>query len=201
MEMAMLKKKNFGDIRIFKPGSRYVKDPNFYQFAMMDDSLFSLIDYKEAKIRKDMITPYFSRGAICQLEHLVEEKILKFLDKLKTAALEGKVVDLNHGFSCLTADVVMHYCYQKSFGALDAPDFEFLPILVIEKCFDAAPYTWYFPGLFKFMTAMTQKLPDAVAQKYLPEVAATTWIQRVCHNLICVLDKFSTRQVLESRLN
>ncbi len=128
-----------------------------------------------------MITPYFSRAAIYRLESLVQEKITKFLDTLDTAASVKKVVDMNLGFSCLTADVVMHYCYQKTFGALDAPDFQFRPILAIEECFDAAPYTWYLPRLFKVIDIVTRRLPEETVKKYLPPVAATTWIQRVCH--------------------
>jgi hypothetical protein len=153
---------------------------------MMEHSLFSIIDYRDAKQRKDMIAPYFSRAAINRLESLVQEKIARFLDLLDSATSPKKVVDLNLGFSCLTADVVMHYCYQKTFGALDAPDFQFRPILAIEECFDSASYTWYFPKVFKFIDVITRRLPEKTVKKYLPPVAAVTWIQSVrpfCHPL------------------
>jgi hypothetical protein len=132
---------------------------------MIEASFFSIIDHKDAKVRKDMMAPYFSRAAILRLESLIQEKITKFLEVLSTAASSKKVVDLNLGFSCLAADVVMHYCYQKTFGALDAPDFQFRPIVTIEEVFDAAP----------------KKLPEDLVHKYMPPIAATTWIQRVCH--------------------
>jgi hypothetical protein len=111
----------------------------------------------------------------------VQEKIAKFLNALDVAASAEKVIDMNLGFSCLAADVVMHYCYQKTFGALDAQDFQFRPILAIEECLDAAPYTWYFPKLFKIIDIITRRLPEATVKKFLPPVAATTWIQRVCY--------------------
>jgi hypothetical protein len=148
---------------------------------MIEASFFSIIDHKDAKVRKDMMAPYFSRAAILRLESLIQEKITKFLEVLSTAASSKKVVDLNLGFSCLAADVVMHYCYQKTFGALDAPDFQFRPIVTIEEVFDAAPYTWYFPQAFKILDFVTKKLPEDLVHKYMPPIAATTWIQRVCH--------------------
>ena len=145
----------------------------------MEHSLFSIIDQKEAKRRKDMFAPYFSVKSISRLESLVQEKINVFFEKLDGAASSKSAVDLSLGFSCLTADVVMHYCYQKTFGALDAKDFQFPPILAIEDVFYAAPFSWYFPQLFNFIERVTKKLPEWLVKEYLPPVAATTWIQKV----------------------
>jgi hypothetical protein len=160
---------------------------------MMEHSLFSVIDYRDAKQRKDMIAPYFSRAAINRLESLVQERITRFLDLLDLATSSQKVVDLNLGFSCLTADVVMQYCYQKTFGALDAPDFQFLPILTIEECFSSAPYTWYFPKVFKLIDVITRRLPEDTVKKYLPPVAAVTWIQGVRHSFYPLQPRRVTR--------
>lgn len=148
---------------------------------MVEHSLFCISDQKEAKVRKDMFAPYFSRAAISRLESLVQEKIYKFLNILDVATSAEKPIDLNLGFSCLTADVVMHYCYQKTFGALDAPDFRFRPIVAIEEVLGSAAYTRYFPKTFKVIDWITQKLPDETVRKYLAPVAATTWIQRVSY--------------------
>jgi hypothetical protein len=110
------------------------------------ESLFSIASVKEAKRRKDMLQPYFSKAAVVRSERMIQDKIVEFLKLLRTAASENKPVDLSLGFSCLVADVITQYCYQKSFGALDAPDFRFPPILAIEEFMNSTPYTWCFPS-------------------------------------------------------
>jgi hypothetical protein len=93
-----------------------------------------------------MLQPYFSKAAVIRSEPMILDKIEKFLGSLRKAADEGKVVDLSLGFSCLAADVTSQFSYQKSFGALDAPDFQFAPILAMHEFLYSVPYTWCFPS-------------------------------------------------------
>lgn len=132
--------------RIFRSGTKFDKDIALYDIPILKESLFSIASVKEAKRRKDMLQPHFSKAALVRSERMIHDKIAKFLKMLQTAASENKAIDLSLGFSCLAADVVTQYCYQQSFGALDAPDFRFPPILAIEKFMHSNPYTRCFPS-------------------------------------------------------
>jgi len=119
---------------------------------------------------------------------MVQDKVNKFLMILREASSENtKVLDLSLGFSCLTADVAMQYCYQKPFGALDAPDFQFEAIITIEEFLNVVPVSWYFPNLMRAINKLTSKLPATLIQKYMPPVAAIQWIQGQCQERVVAL--------------
>jgi cytochrome P450 len=165
---------------VYKPGTHFKKDPEFYNSHIVDGSFFNVRETKEARPIKDMYQPYFSRAAIQRLEVLIHEKVNKFLDALQGAAKLSEAVDLTLGYKCLTADVVMGYCYQKTFGALDAPDFRFQLILDLEELFQTAPLAWYFPKSVNTLSRVLMNLPKAVVEKILKPLIATFEIQKVC---------------------
>lgn len=165
---------------MYKPGTRFQKDPAFYNSHIVDGSFFNICDTRDAKARKDMYQPYFSRAAIQRLEGPIHEKVNKFLDTLQKASNLSKVVDLTLGYKCLTADVVMGYSFQKTFGALDAPDFCFGLIQDLEQLFAAAPLAWYFPKFINKLSNILVNLPRSLIDRIMKPLAATFEIQKVC---------------------
>jgi hypothetical protein len=165
---------------VYKPGTRFQKDPDFYNSHIVDGSFFNVCDTKEAKALKDMYQPYFSRAAVQRLEGFIHEKVNKFLGTLQKAAKSSKTVDLTLGYKCLTADVVMGYSFQKTFGALDAPDFRFRPIEDLEQVFASAPLAWYFPNFINALSHILVKLPRGLIERIMKPMAAIFEIQEVC---------------------
>lgn len=43
-----------------------------------EETVFGFVDPKEAKIRKDVVLPLFSRSAIRKLEYLVQDKVIYY---------------------------------------------------------------------------------------------------------------------------
>ena len=166
--------------RIYKSGTKFDKDGGFYNGVLTDHSLFNMTGRAAAKTRKDMFQPYFSKAAIQRLESVIKGKIAKFLTVL-AGVFEGKAVDMSLGFSCLTADVVTEYYNQKPSGALDAPDFQFPPIVQVEEVMSTSVYAFYAPNLLRMVTHLTSLLPLKFAEKYMPPVAAINWVQTVGH--------------------
>jgi hypothetical protein len=165
---------------VFKSGTHFQKDPEFYNSHIVDGSFFNVRETKEAKPIKDMYQPYFSRAAIQRLEGLIQGKVNKFLDALQGTAKSSEAVDLTLGYKCLTADVVMGYCYQKTFGALDAPHFRFQLIQDLEELFQTAPLAWYFPRFVNTLSRVLVNLPRGVVEKILKPLTATFEIQKAC---------------------
>lgn len=165
---------------MYKSGTRFRKDPKFYNSHIVDGSFFNVCDTKEAKAQKDLYLPYFSQAAIQRLEGSIHGKVNMFFNTLQRAANLSKVVDLTLGFKCLAADVVMEYSFQKTFGALDAPDFRFGPILDLEQLFVSAPLAWYFPELINLMSHILVNLPRSMVERIMKPLASTFEIQKVC---------------------
>ena len=165
---------------MFRSGTQFKKDPEFYSSHMVDGSFFNIHETKGAKPVKDMYQPYFSQAAIQRLEWLIQGKVDKFLNLLQSAAKSAQAVDLTLGYKCLTADVVMEYCYQKTFGALDAPEFQFQLIRDLEELFSTAPLAWYFPTLVNTLSIVLANLPKSVIEIIMKPMQATFEIQKVC---------------------
>lgn len=70
---------HFTDLRayaaIYTHGSKFTKDPHFYACFGEDESSFGYTDRREAKARKEVLSPLFSRRSILKLEHVIQEKV------------------------------------------------------------------------------------------------------------------------------
>jgi hypothetical protein len=190
--------------RIYRPGTPFKKYPGFYNAYVIDGSFFQIHETKVVKHIKDMYSPHFSRAAIQKLEGSIHEKVHKLLDALHKASKESKVIDLTLAFKCLTADVVMEYCYQKNFGALDAADFHFKIIEDMEGLFATASYTWYFPNLFNMLCRVLERAPISVTKTIAKPLAASIEVYKVCRSKVSKssLANLSARLVKnESRLS
>jgi hypothetical protein len=84
---------------VYKPGTQFKKDPEFYGAYFIHGSFFSVPETKAVKPIKDMYQPYFSQAAIQRLETSIHEKIDKFLGILHEATESTKVVDLTLGYN------------------------------------------------------------------------------------------------------
>lgn len=123
----------------------------------------------------------FSKAAIQRVESLIQGQVRRFLDILKQTAADDKVVNLSYGYRCLTADVIMNYCYQKPFGAMDAPDFEFPLMLALQDFLPLSLWPVYFPVTFDRIFDISTALPLSMVKKLMPALAAAKWIQNVVH--------------------
>ncbi|KAM0802103.1 cytochrome P450 [Usnea florida] len=133
--------------QVYKVGTKFRKDASRYTNKNMGINLVAILETKPAIAHKSMFTPFFSPEAIRRAEPLVQDFVNIFLDKIHKAALSSSVVNLSHGFRCLTADIIMNYSFQKPLGALEAPDFEF-PLLVnaIDSFAQTVQWRLYFPN-------------------------------------------------------
>ncbi|KAL1761574.1 cytochrome P450 [Schizophyllum commune] len=114
--------------RIYTRGTSFLKDPALYS-AFPDGSSFGSIDPVQAKVRRDAISPLFSRRAIAKLEPFIRDKVDKLTDKLLAYQDASKTVDLLQALRAATLDIIFSYCFGEECNALDAPDFKH-PILM-----------------------------------------------------------------------
>ena len=168
--------------RIYKTGTKFDKYPAFYTNPIANGSMFTIPDLKRAKARKDMYQSSFSKAAIQRVESLIQGQVTKFLDIMKEAASDHKVLDLTLGYRCLTADVIMNYCYQKPMGALDAPDFQFPLMLAWQDFLPFSLWPVYFPATVNSIFDFMMTLPSAVIKKSMPPIAAANAILSVSYS-------------------
>ncbi|KAJ7485700.1 cytochrome P450 [Mycena latifolia] len=137
---------------IYSFSSTFTKDPILYKAFRQDLSSFGLGDPREARKRREMLSPLFSRRAILKLEHVIQEKV-ELIENILSH--EGDTpCNLFMAFRAATLDIITSYCFAQSFDALDYPNFQH-PILLAILSGVSAIWTFkYFPSLLFFVENM-----------------------------------------------
>ncbi|KAH9053202.1 putative P450 monooxygenase [Lactarius vividus] len=117
---------------IYNVKNKWDKDTAVYRAFGMDESSACFIKYKDAKIRRDVLSPMFSRSSILKMQDLIQERVNIFCDALATQYAAGKSSNIYLGFRCFATDVLMHFCYDKSLEATRAQDFEADIVLALD---------------------------------------------------------------------
>jgi cytochrome P450 len=60
---------------IYNPRNRWSRDPALYHVFSISESLLTMMDYPTAKKRKEILQPLFSRKAIVELQHLIQDMV------------------------------------------------------------------------------------------------------------------------------
>ncbi|KAF8263845.1 cytochrome P450 [Lactarius quietus] len=127
---------------IYNPRNKWDKDNLLYRAFDMNMATVGFIRYADAKQRRDVLSPLFSRTSILQMQDLIKERVNVLCDALAHQYAPGKSSDLVMGFHCFSIDVIMAFCFAKNLDATKAPDFKsdiifasqaVLPILTVGK--------------------------------------------------------------------
>ncbi|KAL4982116.1 cytochrome P450 [Aspergillus falconensis] len=103
---------------IYSPanGGRRDKDPKAVEIFSSPTAMVATVDHDTHRIRRKLLTSFFSRRSIERLEPVVHKSLAKFLDGLAAAYKEDAVVDLIDRLQGLTGDVITQYAYGNSYG-------------------------------------------------------------------------------------
>jgi cytochrome P450 len=144
-------------------------------------------DGEVAKPHKHLYTAAFSKTAVQRLEPLIHEKLGLFLTRLDGFSHKGTTASISTGFACLTGDLVMHYCYQRSFDFLDRPEFDVQMIHDMRDFAPILPVLWYFPRFGAYLNKIIDCLAYETRKKYFPAAAALMYIVDQCRERISTL--------------
>ena len=146
---------------VHKVGSRFDKEFARYSFPFTEGTLMNKLSNKEARGHRDMYGSYFSRSAVSDLQAVIQSNLGKFLNRIDEYGREDKPINLHMAFSCLTADTIMLYFYDESFGALESPNFSHPLIDSMEDFMSDWSFTaaWYFPRSMGKITELAVKFP------------------------------------------
>lgn len=60
---------------LYAPGTKFVKDPDFYGMFAQENAIFGMVSPAIHKLRKDLLSPLFSRRAVLGIEPLMKSKV------------------------------------------------------------------------------------------------------------------------------
>ncbi|KFZ13430.1 hypothetical protein V502_06619 [Pseudogymnoascus sp. VKM F-4520 (FW-2644)] len=120
----------------------------------LDRSCFTSLKYAQAKERKDILLPMFSRQAVTKLQSLVQNNIDRLCEALETNDAAGKSSDLFYGIRCFSLDTILQYCFNISIDALGAPGFQAPAVEAMEASLPGTIVFRHFPLLRQFVNSL-----------------------------------------------
>ncbi|CAO2655658.1 Nn.00g044610.m01.CDS01 [Neocucurbitaria sp. VM-36] len=162
--------------QIYRVGTPFTRV--WHDNPFLTGSLESKTTLPETKKRREFLNPFFSKAAISRVEpHLHRKKLVQFLDTLSKT--DNTVVNFFYAFRCLTADVVMDYCFQSDLSALASPGFRNRTIETFVEGFELATVPFFFPNFFGLLTKIIFALPDDIRKEKFAPVYGFQLMQRL----------------------
>ncbi|KAL3476805.1 cytochrome P450 [Aspergillus californicus] len=110
--------------KIYFVGSRYAKDPAFYNATGVPTATFATSDPDVHRVKRAALNPFFSRKMVLNLEGIVQEKAQKLIMRMKKAfETPGGGIELHNAFRAISIDVVSDYAFNDCYNFLDDEEF------------------------------------------------------------------------------
>ncbi|KAH7083020.1 cytochrome P450 [Paraphoma chrysanthemicola] len=162
--------------QIYRVGTQFERI--WHDNPFLTGSLQSLETLPETKKRRDFISPFFSKSAISRAEPTLHAlKLQQFLSTL--AQSDGQVINFFLAFRCLTADVVMDYCFRSDLNALEARGFENATLVAMVEGMGMAIVATFFPRFAACLNAFVFSFSESTREKWFAPVYGFETMQRL----------------------
>ncbi|KAF7116903.1 hypothetical protein CNMCM5793_005533 [Aspergillus hiratsukae] len=155
----------YGPIVRINPRELHIRDPSFYDEIYAGGAhkrdkdpyfvpLFgaplasaATVSHDRHRFRRSIVNSFFSKKSVTDLSPVIEDKVLKLMQRFQEAYERESVIRVDAAFAGLTADVITHYAYGKPWGFLEDPDFRSDIRTAVSEAARAAPWVHFFPIL------------------------------------------------------
>ncbi|OAA69792.1 Cytochrome P450 [Cordyceps fumosorosea ARSEF 2679] len=152
---------------IYHGSNRWDKDPGLYRTAGVTTGSFAFLKYAQARERREVLQPIFSKKAINELDHLVWRNATRLASSIAKASATKASVDLLYAFRSYTLDTMMCFTFGSCVGALDAPRFRDPLILAMDTSLRMLPLLKNVPLVRHLIFAV----PPALAMRLIPNAS------------------------------
>jgi hypothetical protein len=121
------------------------------------------------------LNPYFSKQSVNKLEPAIRAVIENLCRRLREFRESKEPVNVGNAYAALTMDIISEYCFAKSYGCVDRPDFAPEWPQVIKGVSAQCALNKQFPSILKFFKMM----PESVVEKLNPEMMLLINFQKV----------------------
>jgi cytochrome P450 len=116
-------------------------------------------------MRRNAVSPFFSKRSVQALEGLVVNNIKKLLRRfegeMEKQGPHAGIVNLNDAYAAFAMDVISEYCFGESMKTLDNDDYGKDWLTIFHDGMQLVPFARQFPTIFNFLL----DLPPHVAAK------------------------------------
>lgn len=176
---------SIGPIVRINPYEVHVADPDFYdkiyagaqevrnkwawhqEAAQAHGAIGHTPDHRLHKVRKDALSPFFSRKTVQQREESIKVKVERLCQRLNEESQTGRPVNLTAAYLAMCMDVITDYAFGEEYGLLNHENFHVKwrdTILAIVKSVTFLTHFTWLPGVLK-------RLPVGIASMLSPSVS------------------------------
>ncbi|CAI7604649.1 unnamed protein product [Penicillium manginii] len=150
---------------IYNSSKRWDKDPGLYRTPGVTTGSFVFLKYAQAKERREVLLPIFSKKAITNLEHLVWRNATRLASSITKTNATKSSIDLLYAFRSYTLDTIMCFTFGNSVNAIDAPGFSDPLILAMDASLKLLPLLKNFPLIRDLVFA----IPPSLVMRLVPD--------------------------------
>ncbi|TVY37544.1 Cyrochrome P450 monooxygenase [Lachnellula subtilissima] len=166
-------------IRI-NPWELHINDPEYYgalysqtsprnkylffasQFNI-PNSVFSTIDHQHHRLRRQPLSPFFSKQSILRLEPTISSMVEKLSSRIAEFKRSGQPMPLRLSYACLSTDIVHLYAFNIYSNHLDSQDFSPKWNETIASVSKLTTFMKHFPWLYKVFPRLPEWITSAIS--------------------------------------
>ncbi|KAJ3575162.1 hypothetical protein NP233_g1274 [Leucocoprinus birnbaumii] len=146
------------------------KEPSFYKCFGVDRSTFGTVDPHEAKERRNILGPLFSRRSVIEAEAQIQELVKKLVERINCT--DGPC-NLFLGFRCATLDMITSFCFGVEIGALESEAFVYPLLAAIHA---SVPFLFLIKS-FPWIARIPSLCPSFILSRISPAFRLQTFIR------------------------
>lgn len=132
-----------------------------------NDMTFGTVGHTLHRRRRAAFSHFFSKASVRRLEPVVQSRVDVLCEKLSERMDTGSPVDMVHGYSALTQDVITEYCFSNCRNILEMKDFSPWHYEFVQKPAEISHMIKQFP----YMLPIISRLPDWCIRATSPLIA------------------------------
>ncbi|KAI0145605.1 cytochrome P450 [Xylariaceae sp. FL1272] len=150
---------------IYSSGSKFVKDPDFFQTSGgIAEALPAIVDVDYHRRRRKMVNNLFSVKSMESLSHIVLGVVKRAMSKAKEHHEQHKVLDIQRLYMGITIDTIMKVLCDRSLNLIDAEEDE-PPFLATVRTFSES---FFLLKHFPILIWLASNIPAGIAEKLIP---------------------------------
>ncbi|KAI0169619.1 cytochrome P450 [Hypoxylon sp. FL1284] len=150
---------------VYSLGSKYMKDPAFFQTSGgIAEALPAIVDVEYHRRRRKMINELFSVKSMEALSYVVLRVVQNALRKAKEHHDAGRVLDIQRLYTGITIDTIMKVLCDRSLNLIEAKEEE-PPFLATLRTFSES---FFLLKHFPILIWLASNIPSKIAEKLIP---------------------------------
>ncbi|KAJ9138718.1 Cytochrome P450 [Pleurostoma richardsiae] len=170
---------------VYSHGTKYMKDPSFYEAFGVKHSLLMFVNQAEHKERYDIIKSVFSRQSIEKLAPSVLSIVERGLKRAQQTIDEGRPWDIQQVYRSVTVDTVTRVLFDKSLNLIESEDPNPPFLRAMDTFSDRVMTAKHLPVLNRIAVRLPLSFANLVAPGYVQfRLECAKWIEEVAerHN-------------------